>query len=80
MIPNAHGSDESLKGIGIIKVLRQQQDKSMALFIRTLKRQPEVLDAWDETIWTVMEKGIVHKNGHITFVFYNGTKIEVGAE
>jgi len=40
-----------------------------------------VLDKWDDTIWTVMvEKGIVHRDGHITFVFYNGTEIEVGAE
>jgi uncharacterized protein (DUF3084 family) len=60
---------------------RQQQDKAMSLFIRTLKKNPLVLDKWDDTIWTVMvEKGIVHRDGHITFVFYNGTEIEVGAE
>ena len=58
------------------RTLRDRQDKSMALFIRTLKKQPEVLDAWDDTIWTVMvEKAIVCKNGKITFVFYNGAKI-----
>lgn len=52
----------------------------MSLFIRTLKKQPEVLDAWDDTIWTVMvEKAIVHKDGKITFVFYNGTEVKVGA-
>ena len=60
---------------------RQRQDKAMALFIRTLKKQPEVLDKWDDTIWTVMvEKGIVHRDGRITFIFYNGTEITVGAE
>lgn len=53
----------------------------MSLFIRTLKKNPMVLDKWEDTIWTVMvEKGIVHQDGHITFVFYNGTEIEVGAE
>lgn len=63
-----------------LRTLRSQQDKAMALFIRTLKKQPEVLDTWDNTIWTVMvEKAIVHKDGAITFVFYNGTKIKVGA-
>jgi uncharacterized protein (DUF3084 family) len=63
------------------RTLRQQQDKAMSLFIRTLKKNPLVLDKWDDTIWTVMvEKGIVHRDGHITFVFYNGTEIEVGAE
>ncbi|MDR3552781.1 MAG: recombinase family protein [Clostridia bacterium] len=63
------------------RTLRQQQDKAMALFIRTLKKQPLYLYKWDDTIWTVMvEKGIVHRDKHITFVFYNGTEIEVGAE
>ncbi len=57
-----------------------QQDKRIACFIRTLKRQPERMDTWDDTIWTVMvEKGIVHKDGSITFIFYNGTEIKVGA-
>ena len=60
------------------RTLRSQQDKSMALFIRTLKKQPEVLDAWDDTVWTVMvEKAIIHRDGTITFVFYNGTEIAV---
>ncbi len=41
------------------RLLRSQQDKSRALFIRTFKKQLEVLDAWDNTIWTVMvEKAI----------------------
>mgnify|MGYP001042862384 CR=1 FL=1 len=63
------------------RALRQRQDKAMALFIRTLKKQPVVLDKWDDAIWTVMvEKGIVHRDGRITFVFYNGTEITVGAE
>lgn len=63
------------------RTLRQQQDKAMSLFIRTLKKSPLVLDKWDGTIWTVMvEKAIVHKNGSIIFVFYNGSEIEVEAE
>ena len=69
-----------LERLNAEKAVRQQQDKSMALFIRTLKKQSMVLDKWDDAIWTVMvEKGIVHKNGQITFVFYNGTEITVGA-
>ena len=52
----------------------------MGLFIRTLKKQPDVLDVWDDTIWTVMvEKAIVHKDGAVTFVFYNGSEIKTGA-
>ena len=52
----------------------------MALYIRTLKKQPEVMHDWNDTIWTVMiEKAIVLKDGQITFVFQNGTEIKVGA-
>lgn len=49
-------------------------------YIRTLKKQQEVMHDWNDTIWTVMiEKAIVHKDGQITFVFQNGTGIKVGA-
>ena len=58
--------------------LRQQQSKAVSLFIRTLKKNPQVLDTWDDTIWTVMvEKGIVHQDKSITFIFYNGMEITV---
>lgn len=57
-----------------------QQDKQITLFIRTLKKQPLLLDEWDDTIWTVMvEKAIIYRNSEITFVFYNGTEIRVVA-
>ena len=60
---------------------RQQKDKAMSLFIRTLKKSPLVLEEWDDTIWTVMvEKGIVQRNGRVRFVFYNGMEIGVGGE
>lgn len=68
---------ERLKGI---RAERERQDQAMALFIRTLKKQPEVLDAWNDTIWTVMvEKVLVHKDGGLTFGFYNGSEIRIGA-
>lgn len=58
------------------RTIRQQQDKAMALFIRTLKKQPEAMTDWEDTIWTVMvEKAIVHRSGTITFVFYNGAEM-----
>lgn len=62
-----------------LRTLRSQKDKAMALYIRTLKKQPTVLSEWNDTLWTVMvEKAIVHRNGEITFVFYNGTEVRVG--
>ena len=45
----------------------------MRLHTRMLKRSPLILEEWDDTIWTVMvEKAIVHRDGSITFHFYNG--------
>lgn len=62
-----------------LRTTQSQQDKAMALYIRTLKKQPVVLREWSDTIWTVMvEKAIVHRNGAITFVFENGTEVKVG--
>ena len=59
---------------------RTQQDKKIALFIRTFKKLPDTMTEWDDTIWTVMvEKAIVHRDGGITFMFKNGTEIKVGA-
>ena len=61
-----------------LQTLRSQKNKAMALYIRTLKNQPIVLNDWNNTLWNVMvEKAIVHRNGEITFVFYNGTKVRV---
>ena len=60
------------------RTTRQQQDKAMSQFIKTLKKNPQVLDTWDDTIWTVMvEKGIVHTDGSIAFTFKNGTIIAI---
>lgn len=61
-----------------LRSIRSQKDKAMALYIRTLEKQPTVLSEWNDTLWTVMaEKAIVHRNSEITFVFYNGTKVRV---
>ena len=62
-----------------LRTTQRQKDKEMALYIRTLKKQPVVLREWSDTIWTVMvEKAIVHRDGAITFVFKNGTEVKVG--
>ncbi|MCI5897511.1 MAG: hypothetical protein MRZ82_00675 [Firmicutes bacterium] len=66
-----------LERLQSLRTARSQQDKKMALYIRTLKKQPEVMHDWNDTIWTVMiKKAIVHKDGQITFVFQNGTEIK----
>ena len=67
-----------LERLQSLRAHRIRQDKAMALFIRTLKSQAEILDQWDDSIWTMMvEKAIVHRDGIITFVFYNGGEVTV---
>ena len=46
-----------LERLQSLRTFRTQQDWSMALFIRTLKKYPEVLDCWDDTIWTINSQG-----------------------
>ena len=68
-----------LERLQSLRISRSQQDKKMALYIRTLKRQPEVMRDWNDTIWTVMVgKAIVHRDGSITFRFYSGEEIKAG--
>jgi len=60
------------------KELRESQDKAMEVFIENLKKQPLVVEEWDESLWTLMiEKAVVIRDGSIKFVFYNGTEIMV---
>lgn len=71
---------EKLEKLRKEQTMRKAQDKAILVFNNTLKKQPLVLEEWDDTIWSVMvEKGIVHRDGSITFVFYNGIEIKVEA-
>ena len=42
-----------LERLQSLRTARSQQDRKMALYIRTLKKQPEVMHDWNDTIWTV---------------------------
>ncbi len=60
------------------RTLREQKDKAMGLYIRTLRKSPQVLTEWNDTLWTVLvEKAIVHRDKTITFVFYNGNEVRI---
>ena len=60
---------------------KELKNTQMKVFIRNLKNQPEIIDEWNDTIWMVMvEKVIVHRDGQLTFVFYNGNQIKVDEE
>ena len=61
------------------KELRISQDKAMEVFIENLKKQPLVVEVWDESLWALMiEKQLwVGMEALIKFVFYNGTEMEM---
>ena len=48
------------------KELRISQDKAMEVFIENLKKQPLVVEVWDESLWALMiEKAVVGRDGSI---------------
>lgn len=66
--------------------LTQQRDeqinreRELRIFISELAEKPLVIEEWDEELWvSILESATVHKDGRITFLFKNGTSIEVGA-
>lgn len=74
------GMAAELEKLNSERTLMEQKDKSIGLLMRALKKQPVVLDEWDDTIWIVMvENATVHRDGSITFRFYNGAEVKVGA-
>ena len=49
--------------------------------MREVRKNPAMLDAWDDSIWTVMVKhAIVHRDGDLMVVFANGTEIRIAKE
>src|SRR5690554_5391007 len=65
-----------LENIQKDKEFRISKDKAMKVFIENLKKQPLVVEEWDEYLWALMiEKAVVSKDGSIRFIFYNGMEI-----
>lgn len=60
---------------------RINRERELRIFISELAEKPLVIEEWDEELWvSILETATVHKDGQITFLFKNGTSIEVGAE
>ena len=57
---------------------RSSQDRDIRLFIEALKKQPLVLEEWDERLWvTLIDKATVFRDGRIIFRFKSGSEIGV---
>ncbi len=60
---------------------KSARDRELRIFISELTEKPLVLEEWDEELWvSILETATVQRNGYITFLFKDGTSIEVGAE
>lgn len=60
---------------------RAARVRELRIFISELTEKPLILEEWDEELWvSILETATVQRNGHITFLFKDGTSIEVGAE
>lgn len=60
------------------KERKHDQERELRLFIGALKRQPLVLEEWNERLWVALvERATVFRDGRIVFKFKNGREIEV---
>ena len=59
------------------KERKHDQDRELRLFIGALKKQPLVLEEWDERLWiAILDRGTVSRDGRIVFKFKSGREIE----
>jgi len=60
------------------KERKRDQDRELRLFIEALKKQPLVLEEWDERLWiAILDRATVFRDGRIAFKFKSGREIEV---
>ena len=60
------------------KERKHDQNRELRLFIETLKKQPLVLEEWNERLWiAILDRATVFRDGRIAFKFKNGREIEV---
>jgi hypothetical protein len=57
---------------------KHDQDRELRLFIEELKKQPLVLEEWDERLWiAILDRATVFRDGRIAFKFKSSREIEV---
>ncbi len=67
-----------LKEVTAEKERKRGQDRELRLFIEALKKQPLVLEEWDERLWiAIVDRATVFREGRIVFRFKSGREIEV---
>ena len=73
-------TQKRLKFVTTERDSRMQRDREFRIFIGTIEKQPLALEHWDEKLWiSLLETATVHKDNRITFLFKNGTAIDISA-
>lgn len=71
-------ANSRLEKINAEKNARIQRDREFRIFIESIKQQPLIVEEWDETLWlSLLDTATVYADGSITFLFKNGTEINV---
>ena len=67
-----------IETVGLEIEKKSAQAKYLQAFINDLNNRPNILDAYDEEIWSyLINKAIVNRDGSITFQFRNGKEIKI---
>ena len=65
-----------LDKLNTVQTQRQDRDRGLRIFSKSVRDQPLVLEEWDVQLWNMLvELGVVYTDGRIEFEFKNGTKL-----
>ena len=67
-----------IEEVGLEIEKKKGQAKYLQAFIDDISNRPNILEAYDEDIWSyLIDKAIVNRDGSITFQFRNGKEIKI---
>lgn len=67
-----------IENVGLEIEKKKAQAKYLQMFIDDISSRPNILEAYDEDIWSyLIDKAIVNRDGSITFQFRNGKEIKI---
>ena len=73
-----HKIINEIEAVGLEIEKKNAQAKYLQSFIDDLSNRPNILEAYDEDIWSyLIDKAVVSRDGSITFNFRNGKKIRI---
>lgn len=67
-----------IEAVGLEIERKNAQSKYLQAFVNDLSSRPNVLDDYDEDVWSyLIDKAIVNRDRSITFLFRNGKEIKI---